>query len=142
MAITPREGLNQSKLVVFILEIDLTSSCFSRSSSQVSDDTTSIEVHQEGGNAQDPSGKIMSPWMFDVKFPLNTQFTFGSLTFAVGEDGDLRMLPPGPAPERLASVDGQAPWSLVTSSISVGASSGLDHGFTSTPPRLFGVFRS
>jgi hypothetical protein len=41
----------------------------------------------------------MAPWTFDMKFPLGTQFTFGSLTFAVGEYGDLKMLPPGPAPE-------------------------------------------
>jgi hypothetical protein len=33
-----------------------------------------------------------------MKFPLGTQFTFGSLMFAVGEDGDLNMLPPGPGP--------------------------------------------
>jgi hypothetical protein len=44
----------------------------------------------------------MSPWSFDVKFPLGTQFTFGSLTFVVGEDGDLKMLPPGTAPEHPA----------------------------------------
>jgi hypothetical protein len=41
----------------------------------------------------------MAPWTFDMKFPLGTQFTFGSLTFTVGEDGDLKMLPPGPVPE-------------------------------------------
>jgi hypothetical protein len=64
--------------------------------------------------------------MFDVMFPPGTQFTFGSLTFAVGEDGDLRMLPLGTAPERLASADGQAPWSLMTSSTSGGACSCLD----------------
>jgi hypothetical protein len=34
-----------------------------------------------------------------MKFPLGTQFTFGSLTFAIGEDRDLKMLPPGPALE-------------------------------------------
>jgi hypothetical protein len=34
-----------------------------------------------------------------MKFPLNTQFTFGWLTFAAGEDGDLKMLPLGPMPE-------------------------------------------
>jgi hypothetical protein len=34
-----------------------------------------------------------------MKFPLGTQFTFRSLTFATGEDGDLKMLPPGPASE-------------------------------------------
>jgi hypothetical protein len=37
----------------------------------------------------------MTPWTFDMKFPLGTQFSFGSLTFAVGEDGDLKMLPQG-----------------------------------------------
>jgi hypothetical protein len=41
----------------------------------------------------------MTPWTFDMKFPLGTQITFGSLTFVVGEDGDLKMLPPEPAPE-------------------------------------------
>jgi hypothetical protein len=41
----------------------------------------------------------MAPWSFDMKFPHGTQFTFRSLTFAAGEDGDLKMLPPGPAPE-------------------------------------------
>jgi hypothetical protein len=44
----------------------------------------------------------MTPWTFDVKFPLDTKFTFGSLTFAVGEDVDLRMLPPGEATEHTA----------------------------------------
>jgi hypothetical protein len=37
-----------------------------------------------------------------VKFSLGTQFTFGSLMFVTGEDGDLKMLPPGTAPEHLA----------------------------------------
>jgi hypothetical protein len=44
MAITPQEGLKQSKTDVFIFEIDLVSSFFSRSLSQVSDDETSIET--------------------------------------------------------------------------------------------------
>jgi hypothetical protein len=44
----------------------------------------------------------MTLWTFDVKFPLGTKFTFGSLTFAAGEDGDLRMLPPGEATEHTA----------------------------------------
>jgi hypothetical protein len=52
-----------------------------------------------------------------MKFPLGTQFTFGSLMFAVGEDGDLKMLPPGPAAEHPT----HAP-----SSISSGAYSSLD----------------
>jgi hypothetical protein len=44
----------------------------------------------------------MAPWTFDVKFSHGTQITFGSLTFATGKDGDLKMLPPGSAPEHLA----------------------------------------
>jgi hypothetical protein len=60
---------------------------------------TSTEARQVGGSTQDPSGKIMAHWTFDMKFSLGTQFTFGSLTFVIGEDGDLKMLPPGPVPE-------------------------------------------
>jgi hypothetical protein len=60
----------------------------------------------------------MTPWTFDIKFPLGTQFTFGSLTFAVGEDRDIKMLPPGPVPEHAA---------LAPSSTSDDACSGLDH---------------
>jgi hypothetical protein len=44
----------------------------------------------------------MAPWTSDIKFRCGTQLTFGSLTFAAGEDEDLTMLPPGPAPEHLA----------------------------------------
>jgi hypothetical protein len=44
----------------------------------------------------------MAPWTFDIKFPRSTEFTFGSLTFAAGEDGDLRMLPPGEVAEHIA----------------------------------------
>jgi hypothetical protein len=56
----------------------------------------------------------MAPWTFDVKFPRGTKFTFESLTFAAAEDGDLKMLPPGPAPEHLAP----APSSTIGSSCS------------------------
>jgi hypothetical protein len=63
---------------------------------------TSTEARQVGDCAQDPSGKAMAPWTFDVKFPRGTKFTFGSLTFAAGEDGDLRMLPLGEATEHIA----------------------------------------
>jgi hypothetical protein len=44
----------------------------------------------------------MAPWIFDVKFPLGAKFTFGSLTFVVGKDEDLRMLPPGETTEHTA----------------------------------------
>jgi hypothetical protein len=54
----------------------------------------STEVRQVGRSAQDPSRKTMAPWTFDMEFPLGTQFTFGSLTFARGgrrpQDATLR----------------------------------------------------
>jgi hypothetical protein len=83
-------------------------------------------VRQEGGSAQDPFGKIMALWTFDVKFPCGTQFTFGSLTFAVGEDRNLKMMPLGPAPERHAQLYGQTSYFPAISSTTGGASSGLD----------------
>jgi hypothetical protein len=55
--------------------------------------------------------------MFDIKFPYGTQLTFGSLNFAAEKDGDLKMLPPEPAPEHLT---------LASSSASGGSCSGLD----------------
>jgi hypothetical protein len=79
-----------------------------------------------GGSAQDPSGNIMAPWTFDVKFPSGTQFTFGSLTFATGEDGNIKMLPPGLAPEHLTSVYGQALYFAAISSTTGDVCSGLD----------------
>jgi hypothetical protein len=77
----------------------------------------STEACQVGESTQDPSGKTMAPWIFDMKFPLGTQFTFRSLTFAVGEDRDLKMLPPGPVPEHPTPTP---------SSISANTCSGLD----------------
>jgi hypothetical protein len=44
----------------------------------------------------------MAPWTFNIKFPRGTEFTVESLTFAAGEDGDLRMLPPDEAAEHIA----------------------------------------
>jgi hypothetical protein len=35
----------------------------------------------------------MAPKTFDVKFSYDTQLTFGSLTFTVGEDRDMKILP-------------------------------------------------
>jgi hypothetical protein len=69
----------------------------------------------------------MTPWTFDVRFHHGTQLTFGSLTFVIREDGNLRMLPPGPAPECLASVYGHDPYHPTTSSTSGGACAGLDY---------------
>jgi hypothetical protein len=59
----------------------------------------------------------MTPWSFNEKFPLSTEFTFRSLTFIAGEDGDLKMLAPGTAPEHPA---------LAPSSTSGGTCSGSD----------------
>jgi hypothetical protein len=84
-----------------------------------------IETRQKGRSTQDPSERIMTSWMFDIKFPYDTRFTFGSLTFAAGEDGNLKMLPCGPALERLAPVYGQTPYFLPISSTTGGAYSCL-----------------
>jgi hypothetical protein len=77
----------------------------------------------------------MTPWTFDMKFPLDTQFTFGSLTFVVGEDGDLKMLPQGQRqsiplllPHLHRAVPAQV-WILL-------------QGYTFAPPSSFGAFRS
>jgi hypothetical protein len=77
----------------------------------------------------------MTPWTFDMKFPLGTQFTFGSLTFAMGEDGDLKMLPQGQLqtiPLLLLHLHQAVPaqvWILL-------------QGYTFAQPNSFGVFRS
>jgi hypothetical protein len=67
----------------------------------------------------------MAPWTFSVKFPYDTQFTFESLMFAAGEDGNLKLLTQGPAPKRLTPVY-EAPYLLARSSTSGGACSGLN----------------
>jgi hypothetical protein len=67
----------------------------------------------------------MSPCTFDVKFSYGTQFTFRSLTFAMGEDVNLKMPPLGPAPERFTSVYGHAPCLPAISSTTGIASSDL-----------------
>jgi hypothetical protein len=86
----------------------------------------SIEARQEGESAQDSSGKIMAPWTFSFKFPYGTQFTFGSLMFAAGENGNLELLAKGPAPKHLVPVYGQAPYLSASSSISCGVCSDLN----------------
>jgi hypothetical protein len=62
------------------------------------------ETRQEWENTQDPFRKIMAPWTLNIKFPYITKFTFRSLTFVTGEDGNLKLLTLGPAPERLTPV--------------------------------------
>jgi hypothetical protein len=50
----------------------------------------------------------MASRTFDVKFLCGTQLTFVSLTFAIGENRDLKMLPLGSTPERLAPMSSSA----------------------------------
>jgi hypothetical protein len=82
----------------------------------------------------------MSLCMFHIKFSLDTQFTFESLPFPARKDGELRMLPSEPAPERRASIDGPTPWSLMTSSTSDGTCSSLD-SFTGLYSRTVKIVR-
>jgi hypothetical protein len=81
---------------------------------------------RKGASAQNPSEKILTPWTFSVKFPYDTQFTFGSLIFTVGEDENLKLLTQGPAPKLLAPVYGQAPYLLASSSTSGSTCLGLN----------------
>jgi hypothetical protein len=48
----------------------------------------------------------MTPWTFNVKFSYDTQFNFGSLAFASGEDGNLKLLTQGLAQECLTPAYG------------------------------------
>jgi hypothetical protein len=50
----------------------------------ISDDDMSTEVRQERENTQDPSGWFMGPWTFNIKFPYDTQFIFGSVMLVAG----------------------------------------------------------
>jgi hypothetical protein len=78
----------------------------------------STEAHQEVESVQDPSGKIMAPWTFSIKFSDDTQF-------AATEDINLELLTQGPTSKCLAPVYGQASYLPVSSSTSDGACSGL-----------------
>jgi hypothetical protein len=72
------------------------------------------------------SGKIRAVWTFSIKFPYDTQFTFGSLMLATREDGNLELLTRGPPPKHFVLVYGQTPYLLANSSTSGGACSGLN----------------
>jgi hypothetical protein len=68
----------------------------------------------------------MTPWMFSIKFPYDTQFIFGSLMFAIREDGNLKLLTWSLAPKYHAPIYGQAPYLPASISTSGGACSGLN----------------
>jgi hypothetical protein len=50
----------------------------------------------------------MASRTFDAKFPFSTQLTFGSLIFAAGENGELKMMSLGLAPGHLAPTSSSA----------------------------------
>jgi hypothetical protein len=68
----------------------------------------------------------MAPWIFSFNFPYDTQLIFWSLMFAMGEDGNLKLLTQGPVPKCLALVYGQAPYLSVSSSTSGSVCLGLN----------------
>jgi hypothetical protein len=68
----------------------------------------------------------MAPWAFNIKFLYDTQFTFRSLMFVAGENGNLKLLTRRPTPKHLVPVYGQAPYLSANSFISGGACSGLN----------------
>jgi hypothetical protein len=84
------------------------------------------KARQVGASAQDPTGWLMAPWTFNVKFPYGTQFTFGSLMFSTREDGNLELLTRGTAPRHLVPVYGKAPYYSADLSTSGNACSGLN----------------
>jgi hypothetical protein len=82
-------------------------------------------------SAQDPSGKNHSTLDVQHQVPYDTQFTFGSLTFAMEKDGNLKMLPPGSTPKHLASVYGQASClSAISPTLDGACSASPDQGST------------
>jgi hypothetical protein len=93
---------------------------------QISDYDMSTEVRQVWESTQDSSGQSMAPWKFSNKFPYNTQFIFGSLIFATGDDGSLESLTQGLTPRHPAPVYGQAPYLLADPSILDGDCLGLN----------------
>jgi hypothetical protein len=68
----------------------------------------------------------MTPWMFSIKFPYDTQFIFRSLMFAIREDGNLKLLTWSLAPKYRAPIYGQAPYLPVSISTLGEACSGLN----------------
>jgi hypothetical protein len=71
-----------------------------------------------------------------MKFSLSTQFTFGSLTFTAGEDGDLKMLPPGQQRQSILLLLLRLHRTVLVQ-VRI-----ILQGYTPAPPSSFGVFRS
>jgi hypothetical protein len=93
---------------------------------KISDDSTSTEAREERERAQDPSGWLVTPWTFRIKFPYGTQFIFGLLMFVIGKDKNLELLTRGPGPRHPAPVYGVSPYYPVNPFTSGGACSDLN----------------
>jgi hypothetical protein len=71
----------------------------------------------------------MALWIFEAKLSYDTQFLFRTLMFTVGENGNLELPAPGPAPTHHESIYGEATYYPVdpsTTSASGGVCSGLN----------------
>jgi hypothetical protein len=68
----------------------------------------------------------MAPWIFNIKFPYDTEFIFQSLMFTTGDDESLELLTQGLVPKHLASVYGISPYYLADPSTPGGACLGLN----------------
>jgi hypothetical protein len=72
-------------------------------------------IHQKrhagkGKALQIHTSELMAPWVYDEKFPMGTQFLFGTLLFATREDGNLELQVGGQAPSQWALIYGEAPY--------------------------------
>jgi hypothetical protein len=61
----------------------------------------SLKIHLDG---------LMTPWVYNEKFPVGTQFLFGTLMFNVGEDENLELKVRGLPPRQWAPIYGEAPY--------------------------------
>jgi hypothetical protein len=118
--------MNQSKINVFILEIDHVSSRFSRSSSEAFDDEMSTEARQEERSAQRSVRKDHDT--MNVRRQVLLRHPVHLQVIDVYCRGRWKSLDAasGPAPERLAPTYGQAPCFPIISSTTGGVYSGLD----------------
>jgi hypothetical protein len=71
-------------------------------------------------------GKSMAHWILSIKFLYDTQFIFGSLMFATGEDENLKLMTRGLAPRHPTLVYGASPYYPVDPSTSGRVCSGLN----------------
>jgi hypothetical protein len=91
-------------------EVDLAYFTFPLILSQIS-----TEIHRQRHTTKGEALKIltvgfMAPWVYDEKFPVSTEFLFGTLMFIVGEDGNLELQVQGLPPHQWAPIYDEAPY--------------------------------